>query len=84
MDYRALNAITEKKNVHALPRIDDLLNKIQGAKYFIFMDLLQGFYKLPLRESDRPINKFKTTFGHFNLGWSAWAYLMHLQYSRGS
>ena len=64
VDYRALNAITEK-NGHALPRIDDLLGKIQGAKYFTSMDLLQGFYQLPLRESDRPKTAFKTTFGHF-------------------
>jgi hypothetical protein len=64
VDYRALNAITVK-NGHALPRIDDLLDKIQGAKYFTSMDLLQGFYQLPLRESDRPKTAFKTTFGHY-------------------
>ena len=64
VDYRALNAITVK-NGHALPRIDDLLDKIQGAKYFSSMDLLQGFYQLPLRESDRPKTAFKTTFGHY-------------------
>jgi hypothetical protein len=64
VDYRALNAITVK-NGHALPRIDDLLDKIEGAKYFTSMDLLQGFYQLPLRESDRPKTAFKTTFGHY-------------------
>ena len=64
IDYRALNAITVK-NGHSLPRIDDLLDKIQGAKYFSSMDLLQGFYQLPLRESDRPKTAFKTAFGHY-------------------
>jgi hypothetical protein len=64
VDYRALNQITVK-NGHALPRIDDLLDKIQGAQYFSTMDLLQGFYQLPLRESDRPKTAFKTTFGHY-------------------
>jgi hypothetical protein len=64
IDYRALNQVTVK-NGHALPRIDDLLDKIQGAKYFSSMDLLQGFYQLPLKESDRPKTAFKTTFGHY-------------------
>jgi hypothetical protein len=53
------------KNGHPLPRIDDLLDKIQGAQYFTSMDLLQGFYQLPLLESDRHKTAFKTTFGHY-------------------
>ncbi|EPS59216.1 hypothetical protein M569_15593 [Genlisea aurea] len=64
IDYRGLNQVTVK-NGHPLPRIDDLLDKIQSAKYFTSMDLLQGFYQLPLRESDRPKTAFKTTFGHY-------------------
>ena len=64
VDYRALNAITVK-NGHPLPRIDDLLDKIQGAKYFTSMDLLQGFYQLPLIDSDKPKIAFITTSGHY-------------------
>ena len=64
VDYRALNNITVK-NGHALPRIDDLLDKIQGAQYFSSMDLLQGFYQLPLIDSDKPKTAFKTSFGHY-------------------
>ena len=64
VDYRALNAITIK-NSHALPRIDDFLDSIQGAKFFSSMDLLQGFYQLPLQESDKAKTAFKTNFGHF-------------------
>ena len=64
VDYRALNAVTVK-NGHALPRIDDLLDKLQGAKYFTSMDLLQGFYQLPLVDSDKPKTAFKTAFGHY-------------------
>ena len=62
MDYRALNAVTIK-NSYPLPRIDDLLDKIQGAKYFTSMDLLQGFFQMPLIYSDRPKTAFKTTAG---------------------
>jgi len=68
VDYRALNAITVK-NSHPLPRIDDLLDTLQGAKYFSSMDLLQGFYQLPIKESDKEKTAFKTPFGlyHFKV-----------------
>jgi hypothetical protein len=52
IDYRALNTVTIKQG-YPLPRIDDLLDKIQGSQYFSSMDLLQGFYQLPLVESDK-------------------------------
>ncbi|GBG58972.1 hypothetical protein CBR_g24321 [Chara braunii] len=38
IDYRGLNAITVK-NAEPLPRIDDLLDRVQGAKYFSKIDL---------------------------------------------
>ena len=64
VDYRALNAVTVK-NGFPLPRIDDLLDKIQGAQYFSSIDLLQGFFQLPLNPSDKPKTAFKTSFGHY-------------------
>ena len=64
VDFRALNAVTVK-NGHPLPRIDDLLDKLQGARYFTSMDLLQGFWQLPLLDSDKPKTAFKTAFGHY-------------------
>jgi hypothetical protein len=53
IDYRALNAITVK-NAYPLPRIDDLLDKLQGAKFFSSLDLLSGYHQLTLRDSDVP------------------------------
>ena len=44
-DYRALNAIT-RKNRYPLPIIDDLIHRLQGAKYFIKLDVRWG-YKCP-------------------------------------
>ena len=64
IDYRALNQITTK-NSYPLPRIDDLLDRIQGAKYFSTLDLMSGYHQLRLRDSDVMKTAFKTTVGLF-------------------
>ena len=62
VDYRALNHITVK-NAAPLPRIDDLLDRLQGAKYFSSLDLLSGYHQLSLKPEDVPKTAFKTTSG---------------------
>lgn len=44
IDYQVLNNIT-KKNSHPLPRIDDLLESLAGAKYFSRLDLASGYHQ---------------------------------------
>jgi hypothetical protein len=64
IDYRALNRITTK-NKYPLPRIDDLLDNLSGAKFFTSLDLTSGYHQLVLRESDRPKTAFNTHMGKF-------------------
>ena len=43
IDYRALNK-NMTKSQYPMPRINDLLEELQGAKLFSSIDLMQGYY----------------------------------------
>ncbi|GBG59911.1 hypothetical protein CBR_g66716 [Chara braunii] len=64
IDYRKLNAQTIK-NAGPLPRIDDLLERLGGAKFFSKLDLKSGYHQLEIRQEDRYKTAFKTRYGHF-------------------
>ncbi|GBG72903.1 hypothetical protein CBR_g12623 [Chara braunii] len=64
IDYRKLNAQTVK-NAGPLPRIDDLLERLGGAKFFSKLDLKSGNHQISIRPQDRYKTSFKTRYGHF-------------------
>ncbi|UYV82719.1 hypothetical protein LAZ67_22000665, partial [Cordylochernes scorpioides] len=51
VDYRRLNKIT-KKDVYPLPRIDDTLDCLRGARFYSSMDLQSGYWQIDVEESD--------------------------------
>ena len=64
VDYRALNAQTVK-NKYPLPRIEDLLDELQGAKVFSCLDLQQAYHQVRLRDEDIEKTAFLTHKGQF-------------------
>ena len=62
MGYRKVNAIT-KDVTYPLPRILDCIDRVGNAKYVTKIDLLKGYWCVPLTKRAREISAIVTPFG---------------------
>ena len=62
VDYRKLNEKTIR-DAYPLPRIEEALDCLHGAKYFSSIDLAQGFYQVPIDPSDAHKTAFRLGTG---------------------
>ena len=51
MDYRQLNKLTIK-NKYPLPRIDDLMDQLNGASMFSKIDLRSSYHQILVKAED--------------------------------
>ena len=65
VDFRQLNSATVK-DAHPIPRIDDLLDALHGARWFSTLDLRSGYWQVPIQERNKEKTAFRTSSGqHF-------------------
>ena len=64
VDFRPLNE-SVLREVHPLPRVDDTLAQLSGAKVFSKLDANSGFWQIPLATESRLLTTFITPYGHF-------------------
>ncbi|GKA12122.1 putative nucleotidyltransferase, ribonuclease H [Tanacetum coccineum] len=64
IDYRELNKLTVK-NHYPLPRIDNLFDQLQEARYFFKINLRSGYHQLRVNEDDILKTAFRTRYKHF-------------------
>ena len=64
VDYRALKNVSVKKR-YPLPRIDELIDSLKGAKFFMKLDLKLGYHEIPIDSTDLLKMTFKTKEGLF-------------------
>lgn len=62
IDYRQLNDITEK-DAYPLPRVDDNLDALSGAKLFSTLDLASGYWQVGVDPKDQEKTAFCTRYG---------------------
>jgi hypothetical protein len=57
VDYRKLNSLT-KTDAYPLPRTDDILNKLNGAKWFCKIDLLSSYWQVGMTDRAKERSAF--------------------------
>ena len=62
VDYRKLNQASEG-DAYPMPRIDELINRVGGATYISTLDLVKGYWQVPVAQEDRAKTAFSTPFG---------------------
>ncbi|HYN44438.1 MAG TPA: reverse transcriptase domain-containing protein, partial [Candidatus Limnocylindrales bacterium] len=69
IDYRVLNEMTIADS-YPMVRIDETLDQLGKAKYFSKLDMVEGYYQIPLHENSKTYTGFATRSGFYQ-----WKYL---------
>ena len=64
VDLKPLNE-NVLREVHPLPKVDDILAQLSGAKIFSKLDANSGFWQIPLAKKSRLLTTFITHYGRY-------------------
>lgn len=64
VDHRLLNSLTIKER-YPIPIIEDQVARLSGQAWFITLDLMSGYYQVPISEDSRHLTAFVTPDGHY-------------------
>lgn len=64
VDYRGLNRITKRNNT-AIPRCDEMFDRLGQATFFSKIDLKTGFHQIRIHPDDIEKTAFTTKYGQF-------------------
>ena len=64
VDLKPLNE-SVLREVHPMPKVDETLAQLTGAKIFSKLDANSGFWQIPISKTSRPLTCFITPFGRY-------------------
>ena len=62
VDYRKVNQVA-KFDAYPMPRVEDVLEEVGPAKYISTLDLVRGYWQVPMAEDSKEKTAFTTPFG---------------------
>ncbi len=62
VDYRKVNAMS-KLDAYPMPRVDELLDRLGAARFYSTLDLMKGYWQIPLSPLSKEKTAFTTPFG---------------------
>ncbi len=62
VDYRKVNAVS-KFDAYPMPRVDELLDRLGAARFYLTLDLTKGYWQIPLSPLSKEKTAFTTPFG---------------------
>lgn len=63
-DFRGLNDVTKKDN-YPLPHIKDVIDKMEGSRYWTTLDAASAYWSMPLSEGDKEKTSFSVPRGKY-------------------
>ena len=71
-DYRCLNTVTTPDR-YPLPNMGDITNGLAGSQYYTKLDLLKGYFQVPVAPNDVPKTAVITPFGTYTFNFTCFS-----------